>query len=119
MKIAHLSISVLLIFTGIIHLITTYAHYDTLTFNSLWFFSGGLWGIFLGYINILAGHNSRRSKINLFLWHSANILSVVFVIMGYTLMPGWQSAFAGFMVVSVALVSLLITFNRFQITSKS
>ena len=111
MKIAHLSISVLLIFTGVIRLITTYAHYDTLTINALWFFSGGLWVIFLGYINILACHKSRRPKLDLFLWHSANILSVVFVLLGFTLMPGWQSAFAGILVISVTVISFLIYFK--------
>jgi hypothetical protein len=52
--------------------------FNTLTIGVMWFISGGLMAIFLGFINVLMNHT--KGKTGSTIWILANLLGTIFII---------------------------------------
>lgn len=78
MKNMHLILSYTVIFIGIVHIMLAARIFNALTIGAMWFISGGLMAIFLGFINVLMNHT--HGKYGSTIWILSNVLGTIFII---------------------------------------
>lgn len=104
----HLILSYTMLLIGIVHIIFSTQIYDKLSFNSLWFISGGLWGILLGFINLLLNDKTVITKKESIIWFLSNLLSTVFIVTGVYVMRDTGSYVIAIIILVLFITSILL-----------
>ena len=104
----HLILSYTMLLIGIVHIIFSTQIYDKLSFNSLWFISGGLWGILLGFINLLLNDKTVITKKESIIWFLSNLLSTVFITTGVYVMRDTGSYVIAIIILVLFITSILL-----------
>lgn len=104
----HLILSYTMLLIGIVHIIFSTQLYDKLSFNSLWFISGGLWGILLGFINLLLNDKTVITKKESIIWFLSNLLSTVFIVTGVYVMRDTGSYVIAIIILVLFITSILL-----------
>jgi hypothetical protein len=73
----HLILSYTVVFIGIVHIMLTARIFNALDSSALWFISGGLMAIFLGFINVLMNHSQDKKGSTI--WILSNVLGTIFI----------------------------------------
>lgn len=97
----------LLIILGIIHSATTPLWFETFDWKAMWFFSGGLMVIFVGFLNIIYWRNFDKDKVIKILCRLANMIMCIFIIVYAAVDPSPQTY------VAIALI-LVVTAASFR-----
>ena len=97
---------------GVVHIIFSTQMYDKLSFNSLWFISGGLWGIFLGFINLLMNDKTGVTKKESIIWLLSNLLSTIFIATGVYVMHDTGSYAIAILILILFISSIILMRTR-------
>jgi len=109
MKSAHRLLSYVVIFMGVVHIMLTTKFFNALTFSALWFISGGLVGIFLGFINIIMNHNHI---VHSGIWAISNVLGVLFSVLALWIMEEPKYGMIAIIILLTALSSFYLNYSR-------
>ena len=97
---------------GVVHIIFSTQVYDKLSFNSLWFISGGLWGMFLGFINLLMNDKTGVTKKESIIWFLSNLFSTIFIATGVYVMHDTASYIIAILILTLFIASILLMKTR-------
>lgn len=87
MRASYIITSLLLVALGVIHVALTSVFFDALTVRALWFVSGGLMIVFLGFLNILCWKVDRKDSVVFALCLIANLIANAFTFL-YVMVDG-------------------------------
>jgi hypothetical protein len=111
MKTTHKLLSYVIIFIGVVHIMLAVKLYDELDFNALWFVSGGLMAIFLGFINVLMNEAPGPSSGKA-IWVLSNVLGTVFIISAVLTLGDIKYIVIASVMVPLLMLSLLLNYSR-------
>ena len=104
----HLILSYTMLLIGVVHIIFSTQVYDKLSFNSLWFISGGLCLIFLGFINLLMNDKTGVTKKESIIWLLSNLLITIFIATGVYVMNDTVSYFIAVLILILFIASIIL-----------
>ena len=87
MRASYIITSLLVVALGVIHVALTSVFFDALTVGALWFVSGGLMIVFLGFLNILCWKVDRKDSVVFALCLFANLIATAFAFL-YVVVDG-------------------------------
>jgi hypothetical protein len=67
-----------LVVLGLVHMLTTFRLFDELTGSAIWFFSGGIAMVLLGFLNLLNREYGRHARGMRVISVGANVLMTAF-----------------------------------------
>jgi hypothetical protein len=110
MKNAHLILSYTVVFIGIVHIMLTARIFNTLNISALWFISGGLMAIFLGFINVLMNHTHGKKGSTI--WILSNVLGTIFIMSVIFINPHLRYIIIASVVVPLLVFSVFLNYLR-------
>jgi len=102
----------IIILGGLGHLIFTVQKYNQLNFNAYWTSSGVLLAALLAFFNLVMNARANYTKSELFFWHSANILSVIFSIIGFYVMREIKSGLMGVNILALFICAVSLSLKK-------
>jgi hypothetical protein len=97
----------LFIALGVVHISVTPLIFTQFSAGTLWFVSGGLMGIFLGFLNLAIIRTDGKDVIIKYLGIIANLLATIFFSVGIILVERSPQGFIGlFLIISLTTLSI-------------